>query len=151
MGMSATSALDGFLARLDKVKHTGPNRWVARCPAHDDRNPSLAVRELDDGRVLVHCFGGCGAAEVLAAVGMSFSDLFPEKEPDYARIEKRGTNKERRPFNPYDVLRCVGYEALLVAVSAANIRQGIELSDADYERLMLSAERLQAAVSYGTA
>jgi len=52
--MSATPVLD----RLDKVKQTGPDRWIACCPAHDDKSPSLAVRELDDGRILLHDFGG---------------------------------------------------------------------------------------------
>lgn len=61
---------DALLSRLDKVKRTGPDKWVARCPAHDDRGPSLAVRELEDGRVLVHCFAGCGADEVVGAVGL---------------------------------------------------------------------------------
>jgi len=33
---------DILLARLDGVKRTGPDRWIARCPAHDDKRPSLA-------------------------------------------------------------------------------------------------------------
>jgi hypothetical protein len=40
-----------LLDRLQGVKRTGPSRWIARCPAHEDRRPSLAVRELDDGRL----------------------------------------------------------------------------------------------------
>lgn len=54
-----------LLARLDAVKPTGPGRWLARCPAHEDRSPSLSIRELDDGRTFVHCFAGCYALEVL--------------------------------------------------------------------------------------
>ena len=45
--MTAVALLD----RLDKVRPTGAGTWVARCPAHDDRGPSLSVRELDDGRI----------------------------------------------------------------------------------------------------
>ncbi len=41
---------DVLLSRLDGACRTGPGRWIARCPAHDDRHPSLAVRELEDGR-----------------------------------------------------------------------------------------------------
>ena len=52
-----------------------------RCPSHDDRLPSLTVRECPDGRVLLHCFAGCSAAEVIGAVGMSMEDLFPAMAP----------------------------------------------------------------------
>lgn len=69
---------DALLLRLDGVKRTGPNRWIGRCPAHDDRSPSMAVRELDDGRVLVHCFAGCSVEEILSAAGLEFHALFPE-------------------------------------------------------------------------
>jgi putative DNA primase/helicase len=47
--------------------------WIARCPAHDDREPSLAVREGEDGRVLVRCHAGCDqwrVIEVLRSRGL---------------------------------------------------------------------------------
>ena len=46
--------------------------WVARCPAHHDRTPSLSIREID-GKVLVHCQAGCpqdAVLHVLAARGL---------------------------------------------------------------------------------
>jgi putative DNA primase/helicase len=42
--------------------------WVARCPAHDDRTPSLAIRDADNGKVLVHCHTGCDPRNVIAAL-----------------------------------------------------------------------------------
>src|SRR5687768_16557700 len=66
-----------LIHRLDGVRETGPGRWVAKCPAHDDESPSLSLRELEDGRVLVHDFGGCAAIDVVEAVGLRMSDLFP--------------------------------------------------------------------------
>jgi hypothetical protein len=42
--------------------------WMARCPAHDDRTPSLSIRDADDGKVLVHCHAGCHQARVIAAL-----------------------------------------------------------------------------------
>ena len=42
--------------------------WMARCPAHDDRKPSLSLRRADDGRVLVCCHAGCGQERVIAAL-----------------------------------------------------------------------------------
>src|SRR5712664_2251507 len=43
-------------------------QWMARCPAHDDRKPSLSIREADDGKALVHCHAGCGQKQVIAAL-----------------------------------------------------------------------------------
>jgi len=41
--------------------------WAARCPAHDDREPSLSIRDAG-GKVLVHCHAGCDQRDVLAAL-----------------------------------------------------------------------------------
>jgi len=50
--------------------------WVARCPAHHDTRPSLAVSEGADARALVTCRAGCRTADVLIALGLGWSDLF---------------------------------------------------------------------------
>ena len=42
--------------------------WMARCPVHDDRDPSLAIRDADDGKVLVRCHAGCDQAQVIATL-----------------------------------------------------------------------------------
>jgi hypothetical protein len=42
--------------------------WVCRCPAHDDRDPSMTIRDSDDGRVLVHCHAGCEQGDVIDAL-----------------------------------------------------------------------------------
>jgi hypothetical protein len=66
--------VEELLDRLDGVKGRHPS-WHARCPAHEDDSPSLHVTQADDGRLLVHCFAGCGAADVVAAVGLTLADL----------------------------------------------------------------------------
>lgn len=55
---SLAKALDG--------KRVG-TQFMARCVAHDDRNPSLAIRQAGD-KVLLHCHAGCSQAEVIAAL-----------------------------------------------------------------------------------
>ncbi len=40
--------------------------WSARCPAHDDRTPSLSLHDSGDGEVLVRCHAGCDRNEVIA-------------------------------------------------------------------------------------
>jgi hypothetical protein len=42
--------------------------WSARCPAHDDRNPSLSLRDSATGGVCVKCFAGCPKNEVIASL-----------------------------------------------------------------------------------
>ena len=65
---------------LDRLEHvTGGNgKWMALCPAHKDRSPSLAINETDE-RLLLHCFAGCETKYVAAAVGLDMSDLFHQK------------------------------------------------------------------------
>lgn len=132
--MSADTLLD----RLERVKKT-PNGWAARCPAHDDNGPSLSVRELDDGRVLVHCFAGCDVHQIVGAVGLQITDLFPPRETSHHYP------RERRPFPAADVLRAIGFEVLVVMTAGAALLDGKPFSQADRERLALAVGRIRAA------
>jgi putative DNA primase/helicase len=42
--------------------------WIAKCPAHQDRTPSLSIGKSDDGKLLFYCHAGCGQAQVIAAL-----------------------------------------------------------------------------------
>jgi len=134
------SAADRLLAKLDDVRATGPHCWLALCPvpAHDDRTPSFSVRELDDGRVLLHCFGGCAVEDVLAAIGLEFDDLFPDKSTEHYP-------PERRPFRAADVLRAVSFEALVAGIILGRLGAGHPLTEDDRQRAFLACERLIAA------
>lgn len=130
-----------LLSKLDKIKRTGQDRWSACCPAHDDKGPSLSIRETEDGRVLVHCFAGCSVHEILQAVGLELSDLFPP------RLAGERSRPERRPFPASDALRAVSFEALVVCAAAAAMATGEPLSAVDRERLLQAGERIQSALS----
>jgi AAA domain len=70
------------LGRLENVRDKGTgNGWDALCPAHDDRRRSLSVSIGRDGKVLLKCFAGCPTEEVVAALGLSMSDLWPKDDP----------------------------------------------------------------------
>jgi 5S rRNA maturation endonuclease (ribonuclease M5) len=56
-------------------RRVGSN-FSAKCPAHDDRNPSLSVTEGKEGRVLIHCHTGCVLPDILFALGLEISDIF---------------------------------------------------------------------------
>jgi len=135
-------SIDTFLSRLTETKRTGKGRYLACCPAHSDKRPSLAIRELDDERVLIHCFAGCSVEEILHAVGLELDVLYPEKLIGHC------LHPERRPFNAKDILEVVGYEALIVSVAASTIARGETLVEDDCERLMLASRRLQTAGGY---
>ena len=71
-----------------------PGQWTARCPAHDDRNPSLTVGTGDDGRVLICCHRDCSVEDVLAALGLEVADLFPgDSRPAPPRLQLRPREK----------------------------------------------------------
>ena len=55
-----------LIARELKAKRDGRG-WMARCPAHDDRTPSLSIRQAED-RVLVHCFAGCSQEALISVL-----------------------------------------------------------------------------------
>jgi hypothetical protein len=130
---------DTLLSQLAGVKKTSVNRWLACCPAHLDKHPSLAVRELDDERVLIHCFAGCSVEEVLHAVGLELDVLYPERPIGQC------LQPERHPFSAKDILEAVRHETLIVSVAASNIAHGETLVEDDRKRLMLASRRLQAA------
>jgi protein tyrosine phosphatase len=77
-----------ILERLDHVRKTSSDQWVAVCPSHDDRSPSLHVREKDDGRILIHCKAGCGANQVLDAINLTYDDLFPDSMENHRGFHK---------------------------------------------------------------
>ena len=131
-----------LLAHLAKVKSTRPGSWLACCPAHGDQTASLSVRELDDGRILAHCFAGCSVEEVLSAVGLTFDDLFPEKEIQHGK-------PERRPFPCADILRGIAHEALIVLLSAKTVARGVALPEYEVNRLLTAVSRIQAALTAG--
>ena len=138
-----------LLGRLDKVRQTGPGRWVARCPGHDDRGPSLSIRELEDGRVLLHDFGqGCAVADIVGAVGLTLADLFP---PHLSPPGPGKPHRERQPFHPRDILRILAFEGALVALAAHDLLAGRQPSPEEVERLHLAADRLDDAVRWAYA
>jgi len=71
-----------FLSLLQLVKSTGRNQWQAKCPAHDDQNPSLSV-SLNCAKILIHCHAGCTVDEICDSLKITPADLFlePRKVP----------------------------------------------------------------------
>jgi hypothetical protein len=124
-----------LLDRLQGVRESGPGRWMARCPAHEDRSPSLSIRETSDGTVLIHCFGLCSPADILAAVGLELKDLFPEPLDHH----KAPVRDRRHLHAAREALKLLAHESLVVLTAAENLAAGLPLDDADRERLLQAA------------
>ncbi len=137
-------SIETLISRLDGVKETGHGKYVARCPAHDDKSPSLAIKECSDGRILIHDFAGCETEDVLAAVGLNFSDVMPE------RIGNEHSYKPLKSiFDARQVLECVSHELMIVCLLANKYAQRVERED--QARLMLAASRINTALKSAPA
>lgn len=126
--------LDLILSKLEGVRKSG-KQFVAKCPAHADNSPSLRVSETPDERILLHCFAGCPALSVLQAIGLEFSDLYPEKLSDYLpRIRVEPSGKSDLEFERQYFLEC-----------QHRLRAHIHLTGEQQQRLALAIKRLKAA------
>ncbi len=74
--------------RCEGAKKT-PGGYLVRCPAHEDRSPSLSLSDGRDGRVLLHCFAGCTFASIVAALHLDPADLSPKRDPGARRHGRR--------------------------------------------------------------
>ena len=137
--------IDTLLSRLEGARRTGHGQWVARCPAHNDRRPSLALREVDDGLVLLYCHAGCETQRVLAAVGLEFDALYPERAINHC------VGRQRRPFDAPTTLQSLPTELTIVVIYCADVRAGLKPCQADYERFLQAVERITHAAALAGA
>jgi len=67
-----------FVERLEGVR-AAPGGFLGRCPAHDDREASLSVKD-DEDKILIHCHAGCLTSDVLAEMGLQWTDLWHDAQ-----------------------------------------------------------------------
>lgn len=142
---TAGRPIDVLLSRLEKVRRVKPGQWIALCPAHDDKHPSLSIAESGDGTVLLHCHSQeCPAAAIVAAVGLQLGDLFPQRF-DRAPL----SNFERRQVADAcrwrAALPTLGLELNIVEIAAHDLADGKPLSSDDRARLLEAIDRIHDA------
>ncbi len=102
--MTARTALERLLDALQqrdcRPRQGAGGNWTARCPAHEDRSPSLSLRQIE-GQALLYCHAGCVTADVLAALGLGLADLYDEPRGaayryDDGRVVHRSPDKRFR-------------------------------------------------------
>jgi hypothetical protein len=81
--VSHAETIDRVLSGLHGVRRRDTG-WMARCPGHDDRTPSLSIDLADDGTILFKCFAGCEQRHVIERVsetiGIDPRELFPPND-----------------------------------------------------------------------
>ena len=133
---------EDFLHGLKKVRRSSPGEWVACCPAHNDKSPSLAVKQADDGRILIHCFAGCSVQEVVAARGVDLGDLFPER--------LIGEKLTPIGFNPRTLLKAMAFNAMIVGLVAGDIVEGRPVSEKDMRTIWKIKKEFEEIVDFGS-
>ncbi|MDA3876567.1 MAG: hypothetical protein PF483_05720 [Halothiobacillus sp.] len=134
--------IDSFLARLDGVKRTGQGKWIAKSPTRNERTASLSIRLTDDGRVLLHDFGGDEAADILAALGLNWVQLIPP----HLRRKDAHAKPERQGFPCFDALRALSLDCIVVQIAANRVLDGLPLADTDLAHLHATSRRIDAAL-----
>jgi len=138
------SDINDLLNRLSKVKQTGAGKWVACCPAHEDRSPSLSIRQADD-KILIYCFAGCDADDVVGSVGMSLGDLMPEN------VGHNQPYDNVPAYNKTELFDVMVGETAIFMVAARHIAMGVALSDADMQRIRMAESRLDKVIAWADA
>ena len=122
-----------LMQHLEGLRDKGNGQYVAKCPAHADKSPSLTIKVEADGTVLLHCFAGCTALEVVNAVGLTLGDLFPEK---------LDTPSRRPLWNYRALLETLGHETLVGLGAATKILDGYTVTPDELEEVKLARLRI---------
>ena len=129
--------IDNVLAQLSDARQMQSGQYAARCPAHGGKKRNLTIREFTSGAVGVYCFAGCLTADVVAAMGLEMSDLFPPRQ-----LSGREPKRQPRLLTAGQALELLQAEATFIAVAAANLASGVVLTPAERERLRQAAARI---------
>ncbi len=96
----STPEPDVLLERLSNVHPAGRDRWTATCPAHGSgKNRALSIA-VENEKLLLHCFARCPADAVLAAVGLTWTDLYGRANLEHrAKCTSTTTTRKFSPLN----------------------------------------------------
>jgi hypothetical protein len=132
--------IDNLLSRLEKVKQTNSDQYVACCPAHKDKSPSLSIKVLPDGKILLHCFAECSIDEVLSSIGLALENLFP------LRLEV--SKPIKRKISSSAALEIIYFDGLVIQTTARMIINKELLVKKDFQRVTTSFMRINSAYDY---
>lgn len=152
MGSDAPSRYHAEVATPDvlvsRLQGVCPSRtgWRARCPSCGGRSRKLTIA-MADGRVLLHCFGGCKTDDVLHSVGLSWADVMPPRYATQTQEERRRARRAIREAGWGAALSVLAREATVAALAARQLAGGSPLDVGDSERLGLAVARIDDAAA----
>lgn len=132
---------------VTQARPLGRDRWIGRCPSHEDRSPSLSIG-LKGDRILLYCFAGCSTESVLQAMGLEWRDLFQGEGPK-GGIFFRSPSPYPRPLgNPNEARRTalekVWIEALPLGTPATEVGLAyLRHRGLDPERILPELDKLR--------
>ena len=137
-------SIDLLLSRLENVQRSGQG-WRADCPCGHRAHSALSLAQGDDGRLLLHCFAGCSAADVLGGLGLTLGDVMPERLRDESPEGRRAARERFRLASVHGAAGVLEREASIVLLVACDILRGDVLDGPDVARLIEAADRIGAA------
>ena len=142
-----TSPLHLLLDRLENVKPIGDG-YRACCPAHESKSRNtLTIKQADDGRVLLHDFGGCSALDVVHGLGLELSDLFEKPITHNMSPGQRRELREKVKMARWKAARSdLVVEINILLLTAGQAYRGEPISDADMDRMKLAGVRIRHAM-----
>ena len=136
--------IESLLSHMSKVRRRGNNKWMVSCPCHEDKHPSLSIKD-QDGVILMHCFSQqCSAADICNAIGIDIQELFPPSDNYDASQAKP---RKQTGFEPDQVLFAVVMEIVAAQLIVDEVMTTMPDSELK-NRLDLGSKRIHGAWLY---
>lgn len=119
-----------LLAALgDNVKPAGKDKWIARCPAHNDKDFAMSIKLNYDNSVMAHCFA-CGAngLALYRSLGLDLDELFG--------------NKAKNDYTPQYIQDQYTEDKFFLAIYKADVAKGVKPSYLENRKKKLVEARL---------
>jgi len=120
---------EDFVSRLTNVNKRGNGKWLCSCPSHSDSDPSLSVGQTNTGKILLRCFAGCSALDVVTAMGLRLEDLFPDayEENPLAFAQREIAQREKLKSD-------ISYANTFLNILTSNLKKGQAVSENDIKK-----------------
>ncbi|MCP3931201.1 MAG: hypothetical protein GY705_19120, partial [Bacteroidetes bacterium] len=115
------------------IKQTGSNRYLSKCPAHEDRSPSLSIT-TEPEKILLHCHAGCSPQSIVESVGYSLGDLFTEDE------KLKGEYRQHKKIQFHEAQFLTDFQ--IVKLAESDLSRNKKLSQKDTQTANGSYSRL---------
>lgn len=132
-----------FISRLSKVKRTGQGKFIAACPCHNDKSPSLGITEKPDGVILINCFG-CGASglDVCQTLDIDPVNLFPSSNnPKYEKQYRSG-------FSAWQVLYALKSDLIRLLIISSDLKKAEVITTDDRDFISEVILRINSGIQY---